>query len=67
MQLNHQVTVPGVTSKVAEQIKLLQAQKMQAVEQENYDEAKRLKQIVDALSAVQEDIERLETVKVAAV
>jgi len=42
----------GVVSKIAEQIRLLISQKMQAVEQENYDEAKRIKTIVDALSGI---------------
>ena len=40
---------------------------MQAVDQENYDEAKRLKTIVDALSAIKEDVERLENEKLQAV
>lgn len=34
---------------------------------ENYDEAQRLKTIVDALTAIQEDVERLETLKLQAV
>ena len=33
---------------------------MQAVEQENYDEAKRLKQVIDQLSKVQNEVESLE-------
>lgn len=40
---------------------------MQAVEHENYDEAKRLKDIIDALSSIQDDVERLEFDKMAAV
>ena len=59
--------MPGHISKVAEQISLLQSQKMQAVEQENYDEAKRLKTIVDALLTIQQDVERLEVEKLVAV
>ena len=49
---------------MGEQIKLLQTQKMQAVEQENYDEAKRLKTIIDALAEIQDEVERLENEKV---
>jgi len=52
---------------VAEQIQLLTSQKMQAVEQENYDEAKRLKTIVDALSGIKDEVERLEIQKMVAV
>ena len=54
-------------SKVGEQIKLLQTQKMQAVELENYDEAKRLKTIIDALTEIQDEIERLDSDKIKAV
>ena len=40
---------------------------MQAVEYENYDEAKRLKLIVDGLIANKDEVERLEAEKLAAV
>ena len=40
---------------------------MQAVEYENYDEAKRLKLIIDALSLCKDDVERLEMEKLSAV
>ena len=37
---------------VARQINMLQLQKMQAVELENYDEAKRLKTIIDGFTGI---------------
>ena len=40
---------------------------MQAVEYENYDEAKRLKLIVDGLVANKDEVERLEAEKLVAV
>lgn len=40
---------------------------MQAVEQENYDEAKRLKTIIDSLTEIQDDVERLDNEKLVAV
>ena len=55
--------VSTVASRVLEQIGLLQTQKMQAVTMENYDEAKRLKTIIDGLAAIKDDVERLEIEK----
>lgn len=52
---------------VNDQLKLLQRQKQQAVRQENYDEAQRLKSIIDGLKAVQDDVEKLELEKLRAV
>ena len=41
-----------VTSQVARQIQLMATQKALAVEQENYDEAKRLKTAIESLNSV---------------